>query len=691
MMRVLLAALSLLAAAIGLPTVAAAQSPCPYIAFGVVLTAAQWQQCFEAKSDVPPSSGFLPLGGGTMTGRLVTAVPTAAQAMFNLPFGTTPTSPVNGDTWATTAGLFFRLNGSTYNITAGLLPVINSGYILGNYTAASAAAQGVPWMAQGSGAPATGILSALQVYCNTATTASTVCSQWNPGNGGTAQLSPLWNLDQATNVLNVYGIGAGLTNVNDSGLGSTNRCAGNIGFPLTNQYQVGCSQFPVVSAAGDASINTTVAASSVLLSVNTAHSFVWNAPQTFAPSTTAGAGLFIPLGKAPSSPRDGAFWQTKAGLYGANGGSTYNYLMAALLPSGDNSGGVSSNGIVITGGSTDTPTAANGIVISGSGTPTAANGVVIVATGYTPQTWPCALAGQVIVSAVANSTVPTNVQCPGGILIASNGDIGFGTDTNPQAPWVFSQNATTGISTVTSGLVVIGADGTGAGVSNLNFAINSGFSAYRADGTAASPSALGSGEFIGASAFAGYNGTTYVGGARILAITSEAWGGSANGEYFRFDTTLAGGTTRRSSLCILGGVVVGTGCGSSYDPGLNNLAVVGHYRSNGTAPGVSSCGTSPAITGTDVAGIITAGSGTVTSCTVTFASAYASAPACHASSSTAITSLTVSSSTAALVIGGASLTSDTIYYTCMGTSFLLRRDLDPASNDNEPIFLNEAA
>lgn len=51
--------------------------------------------------------------GLTGSGKLVTAASTTTQAGLNLPAGAAPTSPVNGDLWTTTAGLFARINGGT--------------------------------------------------------------------------------------------------------------------------------------------------------------------------------------------------------------------------------------------------------------------------------------------------------------------------------------------------------------------------------------------------------------------------------------------------------------------------------------------------------------------------------------------------------------------------------------------------
>lgn len=50
---------------------------------------------------------------GTFTGRVVTSASTATRAGLNLPHGTAPSSPVNGDLWTTTTGLFARINGAT--------------------------------------------------------------------------------------------------------------------------------------------------------------------------------------------------------------------------------------------------------------------------------------------------------------------------------------------------------------------------------------------------------------------------------------------------------------------------------------------------------------------------------------------------------------------------------------------------
>lgn len=54
----------------------------------------------------------LALAGGTMTGRIVLPASIAGSAYLNLPHGATPSTPVDGDLWSTSAALFFRLNGT---------------------------------------------------------------------------------------------------------------------------------------------------------------------------------------------------------------------------------------------------------------------------------------------------------------------------------------------------------------------------------------------------------------------------------------------------------------------------------------------------------------------------------------------------------------------------------------------------
>lgn len=81
------------------------------------LTPAQWNNLFASKQD---TLGYIPLNsaGGTMTGRLITAVSGATTAGLNLTPGTAPASPEDGDLWVTGSGFFARVNGSTLSLGA---------------------------------------------------------------------------------------------------------------------------------------------------------------------------------------------------------------------------------------------------------------------------------------------------------------------------------------------------------------------------------------------------------------------------------------------------------------------------------------------------------------------------------------------------------------------------------------------
>lgn len=49
----------------------------------------------------------------TFGGKVITAASATGGAGLNLPHGTSPTSPTNGDVWTTTAGMYIRINGTT--------------------------------------------------------------------------------------------------------------------------------------------------------------------------------------------------------------------------------------------------------------------------------------------------------------------------------------------------------------------------------------------------------------------------------------------------------------------------------------------------------------------------------------------------------------------------------------------------
>lgn len=68
---------------------------------------------FRIGSTTAPSATLDVTGTGAFSSLLTTAASATGGAGLNIPHGAAPTSPVNGDIWTTTTGLFARINGAT--------------------------------------------------------------------------------------------------------------------------------------------------------------------------------------------------------------------------------------------------------------------------------------------------------------------------------------------------------------------------------------------------------------------------------------------------------------------------------------------------------------------------------------------------------------------------------------------------
>lgn len=96
------------------------------------------------------------------------------------------------------------------------------------------------------------------------------------------------------------------------------------------------------------------------------------------------------------------------------------------------------------------------------------------------------------------------------------------------------------------------------------------------------------------------------------------------------------------------------------------------FLGGGTTPAVSntsanSCGTSAAtIVGADIAGKVTVGATSGTSCTVTFSVAWANAPACFVMNETTANLARATSTTTTVILAGAFVAGDKLAYGCLG-------------------------
>ena len=87
---------------------------------------------------------------------------------------------------------------------------------------------------------------------------------------------------------------------------------------------------------------------------------------------------------------------------------------------------------------------------------------------------------------------------------------------------------------------------------------------------------------------------------------------------------------------------------------------------SGTAPALTSCGTTPAIVGTDVAGTVTMGTGTPTGCVITFNVAYVAAPHCVVAwIATPLASQSYVTSTTAITLTQTATSSNVAKYICV--------------------------
>lgn len=83
-------------------------------------------------------------------------------------------------------------------------------------------------------------------------------------------------------------------------------------------------------------------------------------------------------------------------------------------------------------------------------------------------------------------------------------------------------------------------------------------------------------------------------------------------------------------------------------------------------PVVSACGTSPAIAGSDFAGLVTVGSATPTSCTITFSATFNGIPVCVVNSATQLAAFSYTVSATAIVVTQTATSSNLLRYICVG-------------------------
>lgn len=161
-------------------------------------TAAAYYYPLSNPSGYITSSALTPYAlksGTTFTGRVDTVLSATSGAGFNLPHGAAPTSPINGDLWTTTSGLFARINGTTQQAAPLASPALS-----GVPTAPTAAA----------GTNTTQIATTAFVLANAGSTSFATVAQSRSSTSTTVAQNPSTSLWQAMN--------PGLININRTGM-----------------------------------------------------------------------------------------------------------------------------------------------------------------------------------------------------------------------------------------------------------------------------------------------------------------------------------------------------------------------------------------------------------------------------------------------------------------------------------------
>lgn len=172
--------------------------------------------------------------------------------------------------------------------------------------------------------------------------------------------------------------------------------------------------------------------------------------------------------------------------------------------------------------------------------------------------------------------------------------------------------------------------------------------------------------------------TNIISGNVVIASGGYGIVGSGN------DSVISNNIVRGGVNCInltggTGRIVTGNGCfGQSGTPIVNydatdficNNTQLGcnppKMRVAGGTPALTSCGTSPAIVGSDLTGEVTMGTAAPTGCVITFSVAYTSAPICSVTwAATPLASQSYAISSSAITLTQTATSSNKITYTCV--------------------------
>jgi hypothetical protein len=150
--------------------------------------------------------------------------------------------------------------------------------------------------------------------------------------------------------------------------------------------------------------------------------------------------------------------------------------------------------------------------------------------------------------------------------------------------------------------------------------------------------------------------TTITGTTTATGLVTATAGGTTGNNW---TTTGTGDLVSGDALTVANNATLG-------DANPDTVNEWGHIVAQGTAPGLTTCGTSPTITGSDSAGYFTTGSG-ATTCTITFSRTWTVAPSCVVETSGSATEPTYTVSATAITTT-VDIASTKYFYICSGVT-----------------------
>jgi hypothetical protein len=261
-------------------------------------------------------------GTTTVTGLLQTTASATGSAGINLPHGAAPSSPVNGDVWTTTAGVFARVNGATIQLDLpGTVTGTGSSGQMAYWSGTSTLTSSANWSVFGT--------SFFGIA--TASNASVQLSAVNSATGGTTTTADITAADSAgrTAAMTAY------NGVNTATIGGTAAAAsvsiGGTGGVANIFY--GC-----IDGVNSPTTHFVMGGTTVARYVTASWTFLKTV--NLIAGTTGTASVNVPHGVAPSSPVNGDMWSTTLGFYVRVNGATFQLSTGGTIGGGISAGQV---------------------------------------------------------------------------------------------------------------------------------------------------------------------------------------------------------------------------------------------------------------------------------------------------------------------------------------------------------------